>query len=703
MKHRKVGSKFRPVAISLLLTSLFLVASGLLAQPPSASRLYQQAFLLEQGRGDLVGAVKLYEQLVALYPDEKVLAAHALLRLGACYELLGEEAAAHAYQSILDDYSDQSKIALEARRNLDRIRRQRGVSAPSDSGFSLREFTVAGSPVFDGQAALSPDGNYLAYVSFESPYPLIVADLSSGEKHTVYKPGISEEAITHRYRWSHDSGRLAFDVSNRHGGSIWIYDLSSRQLGSWVEWTAASHVLLDWGSDSDSIVCLVRDAPEEWNIAIYAPDGALLRQIDPGGLDCGNLRTHPRQELATCSSSEEASDIVVFPLIEPEKSQVVASHSATDRSPIWSPEGRQLAFLSDRDQTGTFDLWAVGLDNGTQVGSPFLLVRDLGDGVRLQNWSHHGRLTFYKENRLRDVWAIPMDHVTAEVAGEAFIATSRQGRNFQPTVSPTGRRIAFLSSDPNNNWTLGVVDTETGKETFTDLDADAIFNPTWRDDSVVVLTAWHNSEGYFLEYDVDLDSAEKVMDTIEYSDVTASDGWRRFPPHPDVSPDGSELLFSFTFDSWTNSSLYRFDGVSLVQLPNSTGFVKPRWSPDGRGIAFINTRSNTLEMADPNLTRRRVVTELAEGASFGTFTWSADGRFLIYPRFREDAIPEGEFWTLWAVSVDGQQQRRLGTPRGLNPWWVDWTAVGHPLVIGSLRGLPSYFVLENFWPETIPR
>ncbi len=344
-----------------------------------------------------------------------------------------------------------------------------------------------------------------------------------------------------------------------------------------------------------------------------------------------------------------------------------------------------------------------GVGDDGRAGAPFVLVRDLGEGVRLQNWSRNGRLTFHKENRLRDVWALPMGGGSAEVAGDAFIATTRQGRNFQPAVSPSGRRIAFLSSDPENRWRLGLVDLESAEETFTEPAADSVFNPTWRDESTVVLSAWDESGGYFLEFDTERGSEARVMDGPEYAGLTSSEGWRRFPPSPDASPDGTRLLFSTAGDSWQTSSLYQFDGSSLVQLPGSAGLVKPRWSPDGQRIAFLDTRANTLEVSNPDLSGRQTLVQLPESESFGTFCWSPDGRFVVYPRFREEAIVEGEYWTLWVVSADGRQHRQLSTPRGLNPWWVDWAAEGSPLIMGSLRGLPSFFGLENFWPQTQPR
>jgi Flp pilus assembly protein TadD len=69
----------------------------LAAQERDAEVLLQQAMHAEQVEGDLEQAISLYRELVEEHGNVRPVAASALLRLGLCYEKLGREEAANAY------------------------------------------------------------------------------------------------------------------------------------------------------------------------------------------------------------------------------------------------------------------------------------------------------------------------------------------------------------------------------------------------------------------------------------------------------------------------------------------------------------------------------------------------------------------------------------------------------------------------------
>ncbi len=261
--------------------------------------------------------------------------------------------------------------------------------------------------------------------------------------------------------------------------------------------------------------------------------------------------------------------------------------------------------------------------------------------------------------------------------------------------------MAFMASDADNNWLLGVGGVGESEEELIPLEAKWLYNPVWRDETRIVLTALDETGGFFLEYDTSSRTVQRLMDGPEYQWMTGSEGWSR-PARPDYSADGRTLLFRYTAgsDDVSKSELFTFDGTELARIEGTTGCVIPRWSPDGHSITFLNSQQKALEMAAADGTSRSTLVTLSRG-HIGTFNWSPDGRFLVYPRFDEEAISEGDYWTLWIVSADGKEHRQLSTPRGLNPWWVDWTGDGRHLILGSLRILPSHFVLKHFWPRDL--
>ena len=82
-------------------------AEGAQAGSQSASNLFQEAMHLEEVVGDLPAAIGLYQRVAEEFSTDRSLAAHALVRMGRCYETLGDAQARAAYQRAVSDYPDQ--------------------------------------------------------------------------------------------------------------------------------------------------------------------------------------------------------------------------------------------------------------------------------------------------------------------------------------------------------------------------------------------------------------------------------------------------------------------------------------------------------------------------------------------------------------------------------------------------------------------
>src|SRR5690349_16392482 len=72
----------------------------------------------------------------------------------------------------------------------------------------------------------------------------------------------------------------------------------------------------------------------------------------------------------------------------------------------------------------------------------------------------------------------------------------------------------------------------------------------------------------------------------------------------EISPDGSEVVLTTDRADWdqqifcTDLWLYRDDGKSLIQLTQSGHDSDPKWSPDGKWIAFLSERKNSAGKGD---------------------------------------------------------------------------------------------------------
>jgi dipeptidyl aminopeptidase/acylaminoacyl peptidase len=124
---------------------------------------------------------------------------------------------------------------------------------------------------------------------------------------------------------------------------------------------------------------------------------------------------------------------------------------------------------------------------------------------------------------------------------------------------------------------------------------------------------------------------------------------------PQISPDGKWVVYSVgTIDDVANNKssstlwLASADGKTRRQLTNTTKKDRqPRWSPDGKSVLFVSTRSGTPQMwlIDISGGEARQLTTISTGVSDPT--WSRDGKRIAYvsavwPEFSDKPFKESD-------------------------------------------------------------
>ena len=121
--------------------------------------------------------------------------------------------------------------------------------------------------------------------------------------------------------------------------------------------------------------------------------------------------------------------------------RITDDESRNDLAPVWSADGRRLAFASDR-LTGHFDLYVKSLDDDAET-----LLYSASDDLWPLDWSRDGEFLLFRRGAdFRQLWALPLQ------SGDAPILLAS---------SPPSVAVARLS--PDGRW-LAYVSSETGKE-----------------------------------------------------------------------------------------------------------------------------------------------------------------------------------------------------------------------------------------------
>lgn len=145
---------------------------------------------------------------------------------------------------------------------------------------------------------------------------------------------------------------------------------------------------------------------------------------------------------------------------------------------------------------------------------------------------------------------------------------------------------------------------------------------------------------------------------------------------PQVSPDGRWVAYTVgTVDKPANKVVNQIyvmsiDGTRTRQITNGTSSSSgPRWSPDGRKIAYNN--AGQIWTMDPDGDDKKKITALATGA--GGPVWSNDGRWIafaseVYPECRDEACNKGE-----EDKAENSKVKAHVTERLLFKHWDHWT------------------------------
>lgn len=318
-----------------------------------------------------------------------------------------------------------------------------------------------------GNPQVSPDGKWVAYTvsttnlkEEKSQTQIWMAPTDGGDPLPMTAKGTSAS----QPRFSPDGKYLGFLASRSDGTSsadmvktqVWLLDRrggEAQQLTEVMQGVSG----FDWSPDSKKLLLSVRDpSPQELEAQEHKEKGtrpARPKAPPPHVIDRLQFKRDNAGYL-----DRRRTHLYVFEITGKKLTQIT-SGDFEDRQPVWSPDGRFVAFVSNRteDPDSNYDsnIWVVAADNPDKGKTLIQLTRNPGDDEQ-PAWSPDGKWIAYVTNPQPELLWYATNHLALLPAPAAVGATKVEpklltkplDRNVRaPEFAPDGASIYFNLED----------------------------------------------------------------------------------------------------------------------------------------------------------------------------------------------------------------------------------------------------------------
>lgn len=368
------------VLLLCVLGGVIAVAGG---QSGAADVMLRAAIARETVDGDLAGAITQYEAILKRFPNDRAVAARALLQIGGCYEKLGrlEPDARRAYEQIVREYADVSPVLSEARTRLARIGSPPDQPARARDPFPMRVFD---EELRDVAVVPSDSGRLVAYSRplpatsrspaarlFDARNAVYVRDLVTNRERLVH--AIKDDRLQVVSLWWQSNDReLVIEVASLE---------LNLELGSFV--APVLHVLtLATGRVSELTSVGANEPSRSWSGGrtwrAYWAEASAPPQPGVGQRTLRDVRLAPAGVVEGRTIGQSDSD--------PEF--------------VWSPDGTRLAYHATDASRGLNELRVVTLATGesrTLDTAPTSVTSLRANNTGWSSWTARDEIMFRQE------------------------------------------------------------------------------------------------------------------------------------------------------------------------------------------------------------------------------------------------------------------------------------------------------------------
>jgi eukaryotic-like serine/threonine-protein kinase len=348
-----------------------------------------------------------------------------------------------------------------------------------------------------------------------------------------------------------------------------------------------------------------------------------------------------------------------------------------DFGPKWSPDGRSIAFLRLLSSDTAAVMLVPPIGGPERRVAQFFTRAFFGDPMASLCWTPDSKFLLVSGSEVRGQ-ANRLERVSIDTGEVKMLADVRDASEgfMRPGVSPDGRTLAVVRFQGTGTIEVMSLSKELEPAPLRKIPwtGSSVSSFAWSVDSRDLIASFGGNNGLPL-YRISVATGEARP--LAYTGSGAN--------FPAIAPRGGRLAFARAVrdtNIWQVSLNKSRSGQPVLQKLAVSSFreLSPRYSPDGKRLAFHSNRTGSFQIwtSDANGARAVQLTSMDPAATAGAPHWSPDGQSIAF-----DSNAGGTY-QIYVINAEGGRARAL-TTGPTNNFGANWSHDGRSIYFTSNR------------------